>query len=157
MKEALAVAFFGLTLGGCATGLATPEAIRQDQSVITTVCSPLPQAVAVSRLKQAWETCKVGSSTSKIWVPVGGVATPISVNNASMQVVVEDSSAQAAVVLRSSSTRVLALADFKPSTGATCKTVVTVRGWNTFWEKFAQHTSVWLNDPGAAGPQGSCL
>ena len=145
-----------LMLIGCASPTTSPDTVRKDQSTTARVCSELPQAEAYERLKKAWERCYLGPTLSQIVLPLGVIPVPLPVagGGASMRVEADGSVPGASLVLRTPSGKVMLVADF--TSGGSCKSEVTARGWNGAWDRAAQNTAIWLENPTAAGPALNC-
>jgi hypothetical protein len=140
---------------GCSVPL-TPDALRQGHPEAASVCSSLTPDLAVTRLKQAWEHCYVGPGLSQVTVPVGGVpmTIPTAGGGGSMRVEVENKGDVRTLVLRTPSGKIFLLADISQT--AECTAQVNARGWNGPWQRSAEHTAAWLDNPEAPGPLFGC-
>lgn len=149
MKRAAAVAAVAL-LVACAAPPEPPAAWK--------TCSPIELEQAVARLKTAWRQCFEGQSSHRL-VPPGNAMT--AGNAAGGGQVAERREGDVTTLslrlqsrdftgLRTSEQELLR-ADFQMTPD--CRTEVTARGSNAFWQQYAMRAAEWLKEaPATAGP-----
>jgi hypothetical protein len=137
-------------LAACATPAEPPAAWK--------ACSPIELEQAVARLKTAWRQCFEGQSSHRL-VPPGNAMS--AGNAAGGGLVAERRDGDVTTLslrlqsrdftgLRTTQQELLA-ADFQMTPD--CRTEVTARGSNAFWQQYAMRAAEWLKEaPAAAGP-----
>lgn len=150
MKRAALAVAAAAVLAACAAPPQPPAAWK--------ACSPIELEQAVARLKAAWRQCFEGRSSHRL-VPPGNAMT--AGNAAGGGVVAERRDGEIATLslrlqsrdftgLRTSQQELLS-AEFQMTPD--CRTEVTARGSNAFWQQYAVRAADWLQEaPATAGP-----
>lgn len=150
-KSTLRISILLIALCGCSSPPRSIDQLRLRQADVTSVCSELPADQVVGLLTKAWATCFVSPPSGSRLQLVGNVPVLVPGSPQPYLGVYDEATAVGrSVVTRSTSGVIMLVADL--TTTSTCKTMITVRGWDDSWGRRAAHTQLWLKDPNDAGP-----
>lgn len=126
-------------LAACAVPT-TYDEVRAGSGIPVETTTPLPQASAIARLKQAWQHCYIERS--------------LVVSAGTYHVATEEDASHPVVTLRGGRNMLMLMAEFSTAPDGSVR--VLTRGFSSSMDRAARNTEAWLKDPMAPSLDMSC-
>lgn len=144
-------------LTACSSPPRSIDALRANQSEVTTICSSKSADEVIAALSHAWSRCFVEPPAGARVQMAGNI--PVVVGGGSkvpyLGVYEVPSQSGRSLIVRSTSGVMMMVADL--TSNAACMTVVSVRGWDDSWSRRAANTERWISDPTHPGPSAPVM
>ncbi|WP_036182400.1 hypothetical protein [Marinobacterium lacunae] len=156
MKKIFIMLVSLIVVSGCTTPAMTVDATRDLHLKTAEVCTDLTVEMAKDRLKKAWENCYLGQGPSETMIVTGSTVmiVPVYGGGSSMSVEMEKNESGYSLALRNFKQEIYLMADI--ASAEECESKIIARGWNFAWDRAAQYTEKWIENPDAPGPFAVC-